>query len=53
MEALRQERVIAPFLESTVGVNGIREDDEFVIDVFQERKRNFKLSRTKYKFLPG
>jgi sigma54-dependent transcription regulator len=53
MEALRQERVITPRLESTIGLNGLRENDEFIIDIFQERKRSFKLNRTKYKIKSG
>jgi hypothetical protein len=49
MEALRQERIITPNLESSIGLNGVRENDEFIIDIFQERKKTFKLNRTKYK----
>jgi hypothetical protein len=48
VEALRQERLITPYLESSVGPRGVRENDEFLIDVFQDRKRSFKLNRTKY-----
>lgn len=53
MEALRQERMITPHLVSSIGVRGVRENDEFVLDVFQERKRTFKLNRTRYKIQNG
>ncbi|MBC7712173.1 MAG: sigma 54-interacting transcriptional regulator [Rhizobacter sp.] len=48
METLRKERMITPHLESSVGLRGVRENDEFMLDVFQDRKRTFKLNRTKY-----
>lgn len=50
MEALRQERLIMPQLESSVGINGAREEDEFILEIFQGRKKTFKLNRTKYTF---
>ncbi len=50
MEALKQVRMVPPQLESSIGVNGVRESDEFVIEAFQERKKSFKLNRTKYTF---
>ena len=53
MEAIRQDRMIGPDLDSTIGYNGVRENDEFILDIFQERKKTFKLSRTKYKILCG
>lgn len=53
MEAIRQDRMIGPDLDSTIGYNGVRENDEFILDIFQERKKTFKLSRTKYKVLCG
>jgi transcriptional regulator of acetoin/glycerol metabolism len=53
MEALRQERMIGPDLDSTIGHNGVRESDEFILDIFQERKKTFKLNRTKYKIVCG
>ncbi len=53
MEALRQERLITPHLESSIGVRGVRENDEFMMDIFQERKRIFKLNRTKYRIQNG
>lgn len=49
MEALRQDRMIGGDLDSTIGLNGVREGDEFVMDIFQERKKTFKLNRTRYK----
>lgn len=53
MEALRQERMITPHLESSVGLRGVRENDEFMLDVFQDRKRTFKLNRTRYRIQNG
>lgn len=53
MEALRQDRLIGPDLDSTIGHNGVRESDEFILDIFQERKKSFKLNRTKYKIMCG
>ena len=53
MEALRQDRTIGPDLDSTIGHNGVRENDEFILDIFQERKKTFKLNRTKYKIYCG
>lgn len=53
MEALRQDRTIGPDLDSTIGHNGVRESDEFILDIFQERKKTFKLNRTKYKIICG
>lgn len=50
MEALKQVRMVTPQLESSIGVNGVRESDEFIIEAFQERKKVFKLNRTKYTF---
>ena len=44
MEALKQVRMVPPQLESSIGVNGVRESDEFVIEAFQERKKSFKLT---------
>jgi transcriptional regulator of acetoin/glycerol metabolism len=51
MEALRQERVITPNLESSIGLNGVRENDEFIMEIFQERKKSFRLNRTRYKIM--
>lgn len=53
MEALRQDRMIGPDLDSTIGHNGVREGDEFILDIFQERKKIFKLNRTKYRIHYG
>lgn len=50
MEALKHVRMITPQLDSSIGVNGVRESDEFIIEAFQERKKSFKLNRTKYIF---
>lgn len=45
--------MITPHLEASVGLRGVRENDEFMLDVFQDRKRTFKLNRTKYKIQNG
>ncbi len=49
MGALQIERSITQTLESTIGLKGVREDDEFMLDLFQDRKRTYRLKRTKYK----
>lgn len=49
MGALRQERSVIKSLESSIGLKGVREDDEFLLDLFQDRRRSFRLKRTKYK----
>lgn len=53
MEAFKQDRTIGAELDSTIGYNGVRECDEFILDIFQERKKTFKLTRTKYKIMCG
>ena len=53
MEALRHDRTIGPDLDSTIGHNGVRESDGFILDIFQERKKAYKLTRTKYKIIYG
>lgn len=42
------ERTLTYALENNVGVRGTREDDEFVIEAFQERKKTFRLKRFRY-----
>lgn len=42
------ERTITYALESSVGMKGAREDDEFLIEAFQERKKTFRLKRFRY-----
>lgn len=49
MGALNIERSILSSLDSSIGLKGVREDDEFMLDIFQDRKRKFRLKRTKYK----
>ncbi|RPJ73356.1 MAG: hypothetical protein EHM20_12375, partial [Alphaproteobacteria bacterium] len=49
MGALRNERSVVNSLESSIGLKGVREDDEFLLDLFQDRRRTFRLKRTKYK----
>lgn len=48
MEILKNERVLTKELETSVGLTGVRENDEFMMDIFQDRKRTFKLNRTRY-----
>jgi transcriptional regulator of acetoin/glycerol metabolism len=50
MENLKIERTLSKDLLSSVGLRGVRESDEFMLDIFQDRKRNFKLNRTHYLF---
>ncbi|MDD4975918.1 MAG: sigma 54-interacting transcriptional regulator [Bacteriovorax sp.] len=51
MGALLISRSIIHSLESSIGLKGVREDDEFMLDLFQDRKRVFRLKRTKYKIV--
>jgi hypothetical protein len=39
------DRMINGTLEKSIGLKGVREDDEFSMDLFQERKRTFRLKR--------
>ena len=49
MQNRKNERSVIQSLENTIGLKGVREDDEFALEAFQERKRVFRLKRTKYK----
>lgn len=49
MGAINNERSVINSLESSIGLKGVREDDEFLLDLFQDRRRTFRLKRTKYK----
>ncbi len=49
MEVVERKRVLNHTLETSIGIKGVREDDDFVLDLFQERKRTIRLKRTKYK----
>ncbi|MBC7538114.1 MAG: sigma 54-interacting transcriptional regulator [Bacteriovorax sp.] len=51
MGALLISRSIINSLESSIGLKGVREDDEFMLDIFQDRRRTFRLKRTKYKIV--
>jgi transcriptional regulator of acetoin/glycerol metabolism len=53
MGALKVERSIINSLESSIGLKGVREDDEFMLDLFQDRRRTYRLKRTKYKIVTG
>ncbi len=44
------ERTIPYYLESIVGGRGLREEDEFVLEAFQERKKTYRLKRFRYLF---
>jgi transcriptional regulator with AAA-type ATPase domain len=45
---IKKQRTWAKDLAGSIGLRGVREGDELVIDVFQERKKHFKLNRVKY-----
>jgi len=47
--AVNIERSVINSLESSIGLKGVREDDEFCLDLFQDRRRTYRLKRTKYK----
>lgn len=49
MGAVKIERSVINSLEGSIGLKGVREDDEFSLELFQERQRTFRLKRTKYK----
>lgn len=42
------DRFITHSLENSIGLKGVREDDEFTLDIFQDKKRTFRLKRFKY-----
>lgn len=42
------ERTINFALENSFGAKGAREDDDFLIEAFQERKKTFRLKRFRY-----
>ena len=49
-EIEQTERVVLPLFDTSLGLNGVREDDEFILEAFQERKRTIRLKRLKYIF---
>lgn len=51
MGAMSANRLIVDSLKNSIGLSGVREDDEFVLDIFQEKKRKFNLKRTRYNIL--
>lgn len=53
MLAIKSERSVIHSLEASVGINGVREDDEVVINLFQEKARILKLKRTIFTIVPG
>ncbi len=53
MGALKNERLVINSLETSIGLKGVREDDEFLLDLFQDRRRTFRFKRTKYKIITG
>ncbi|MBP9679806.1 MAG: sigma-54-dependent Fis family transcriptional regulator [Bacteriovorax sp.] len=42
------DRMVTHSLESSVGLKGVREDDEFTLDLFQDKKCTYRLKRFKY-----
>lgn len=53
MEAQKVQRFIHQTITQSAIENGAREDDEFNLEVFQDRKRTIRLKRTKYKISTG
>ena len=53
MSAFLCDRSVIHSLETSVGINGVREDDELVVSVFQDRPRKIKLKRTLYLIRPA
>ena len=53
MLAAKSERSIIHSLEASVGINGVREDDEVIVNLFQDKPRKIKLKRTLYSIKPG
>lgn len=49
MGAINLERSISNSLTNSVGMKGVREDDEVMLDIFQEKRRTIRLKRTHYK----
>ena len=47
-EVMSVERKWGKDLSNSIGLRGVRENDSFTIDVFQEKKKTFKLNRTRY-----
>jgi hypothetical protein len=50
---LKEERKIISLLDSSIGLKGLRDSDQFSIDVFQESKKSYKLNRFKYTIIGG
>ncbi len=49
-QSMNEKRMILPELELSIGANGVREGDEFSLELIGERRRKMKLTRTKYIF---
>ena len=47
------ERILNNEYAMDVGLRGVRENDEWLLDVFQDRKKQFKLNRTRYEITNG
>lgn len=47
------ERTITVNFESETAGRGVREDDDFVVEPFQEKKKNFRLKRFRYLIRTG
>lgn len=52
-QVANEMRKILPELEPSVGVNGVRDGDEFALELIGERKKSMRLNRTKYRFMLG
>lgn len=53
MQSLQFNRSITRELSTAIGQRGVREGDDMQIDIFQERKKSFRLNRTKYTITAG
>lgn len=51
MGELKIERSVTHALENTIGLKGVREDDQFSMELFQESKQVHRLKRTKYRII--
>lgn len=50
LQVTNEKRQIPQELELTLGANGVREGDEFALELIGERKKQMKLTRTRYLF---
>jgi hypothetical protein len=45
---LKEERNVINLLDASIGLNGLRDNDDFSINIFRENKKSYKLNRVKY-----